>query len=393
MEKAMSKVALLVVMVSLALAGCGEKASTDKAAAGKAPAGTAQPARSAADLDAGRALAEKECKGCHGLDGKGAAPGIPHLAGQYERYLLAALAEYREGKRTHAALREIARHTSEPDARNVAAYYASLPPVPVAESLAQREPPYELGKKVAAACASCHGEDGNSSAPGVPSLAGQQPAYLVVATQEYLLGERKTTPMHGKLKGLTRRETENVALYFASQTPVSRGADKVRGDPKLGEPLSAVCGGCHGAQGVSGDSATPSLAGQDEQYLVEAIKAYRTSRKRENMRLYITGLSDKDIENVAAFYASQQSRAAEKGKTLVEDLTAKCNRCHAPGAAASQQVAVPRIHGQDRDYLVMALRSYRDDRRESSTMHKMSLPYGDSIIDSIATYYASEPAK
>jgi cytochrome c553 len=54
---------------------------------------------------------------------------------------------------------------------------------------------------------------------------------------------------------------------------------------------------------------------------------------------------------------------------------------------------VPRLNGQDRDYLVMALRAYRDDRRESSTMHKMSLPYGDSIIESIATYYASQPPK
>ena len=54
---------------------------------------------------------------------------------------------------------------------------------------------------------------------------------------------------------------------------------------------------------------------------------------------------------------------------------------------------MPRIHGQDRDYLVMALRAYRDDRRESSTMHKMSLPYGDSIIDSLATYYATQAPK
>jgi cytochrome c553 len=391
MEMAMNKVALLVMLVSLALAGCGEKASTGKASTDQAAAGKTQPASGAADLKAGRALAESECKGCHGVDGKAAAPGIPHLAGQHERYLVAALTEYREGKRTHAALREIARHTNEANTRNVAAYYASLPPVAVPEAQAQREAPYELGRKVAAACSSCHSEDGNSKTPGIPSLAGQQPAYLVVATQEYLLGERKTTPMHGRLKGLTRRETENVALYFASQTPVSRGGT-VRGDPKLGEPLSAVCGGCHGAQGVSGDSATPSLAGQDEKYLVEAIKAYRTSRKRENMRLYITGLGDKDIEHIAAFYATQQSRAAEKGKTLVEDLTAKCNRCHSAGVA-NPQVAIPRIQGQDRDYLVMALRSYRDDRRESSTMHKMSLPYGDSIIESIATYYSTQPAK
>jgi cytochrome c553 len=56
-------------------------------------------------------------------------------------------------------------------------------------------------------------------------------------------------------------------------------------------------------------------------------------------------------------------------------------------------MAVPKIRGQDRDYLVMALRAYRDDRRESSMMHKMSLPYSDSIIESLATAYASQPAE
>lgn len=381
----MKRAVWLGLVLSIVVAGCGEKAPEGKPAA-------APPAKSAGDAKAGRALAEAECKGCHGVDGKGAAPGIPHLAGQHEAYLLAALAEYKAGKRTHAALREIARHTAEADTRNVAAYYASLPPVRITNGQGDQRTPYDQGKVVAAACASCHGEDGNAKTPGIPTLAGQQPRYLVVATQEYLSGERKTTPMHAKLRGLTKRETENVALYFASQPPQTRGA-AVKGDAKAGEPLSAVCGGCHGAQGVSTDTATPSLAGQDEAYLVDAIKAYRTSRKRENMRLYITGLGEEDIRNIAAFYASQPSRAAaEKGQTLVDDLTAKCNRCH-NAAAVTPAMPVPRIHGQDRDYLVMALRAYRDDRRESSTMHKMSLPYGDSIIESIATYYASQPPK
>jgi cytochrome c553 len=56
-------------------------------------------------------------------------------------------------------------------------------------------------------------------------------------------------------------------------------------------------------------------------------------------------------------------------------------------------MAVPKVRGQDRDYLIMALRAYRDDRRESSTMHKMSLPYGDAVIESIASYYAGQPAR
>jgi len=126
--------------------------------------------------------------------------------------------------------------------------------------------------------------------------------------------------------------------------------------------------------------------------LANAIKAYRTTRKRENMRLYVTGLSDKDIENIATFYAVQKSKAAEKGQTLVQELTDKCERCH--GAAVDNPaMAVPRISGQDRDYLIMSLRAYRDDKRESTTMHKMSLPYSDSIIESVASFYASQPAK
>lgn len=360
-----------------ALAGCGERSPT-------APPKPAAEARKAGDAKAGAALAQAHCKACHGTDGKGVAPGIPHLAGQNEAYLQLALDEYRAGKRTHAVLREMARGTPEADLRNVAAYYAALPPVPAAEG---RTPaPYEEGRKVAAACASCHGEDGNSTAPGIPGLAGQHPRYLVVATQEYLLGERKVSPMHAKLRGLTRRESENVALYFSSQQPKAR-AGPPRGDAAAGKPLASVCGGCHGADGNSIDPATPKLAGQDEKYLVEAIKAYRTSRRRESMRLYITGLGDADIGNIAAFYAAQKSApASEKGQSLVDDLVAKCNRCH---GAANPSMPVPRIHGQDRDYLLMALRAYRDDRRESSTMHKMSLPFGDSIIESIATYYAT----
>ena len=372
----------LGIALSVALLGCADKDQPPAKAEKKA----------GADVAAGKAFAERECKGCHGLDGRGAAPAIPNLAAQRENYLVAALKAYKEGKRTHAALKEIAGHMSEADARNLAAYYAGLPPVAAASGKdTQPYSPYENGRKLAAACTKCHNEDGNSTTPGIPGLAGQQPRYLVLAIQEYLNKERKAAPMHALLPGLKKLDMENLALYFASQAPAVRAAPSV-GDPAAGEPLSAVCGGCHGSHGVSTDTVTPSLAGQDAKYLVDAIKAYRKTRKRENMRLYVTGLGEKDIANIAAFYAVQKSRAAEKGQTIVQDLTEKCERCH--GATAdSTTMAVPRIRGQDRDYLIMALRAYRDDKRESSTMHKMSLPYGDAIIESIASFYAGQPAK
>ena len=374
----------LSIILSLALIGC-----TDK---DMAPAKTAAEKPSTADISAGKTIADRDCKSCHGLNGGGAAPAIPHLAAQRESYLLASLKAYKEGKRTHAALRDMMGHMSEADLRSLAAHYASLPPVANAPAKnGQLVFPYERGKTLAAACAKCHDEDGNSKIPGTPTLAGQQPLYFVAAIQEYLHAERKTAPMHAKLRRLDKLERESVALYFASQTPAQRAAPSA-GDAAAGRPLTAVCGGCHGPQGVSTDAATPSLAGQDARYLVDAIKAYRKTRKHEGMRHSIADLSDGDIDNIAAFYTVQQSRPAEKGQTFIQDLAEKCNRCHNPGTD-NPAMPVPKINGQDKDYLIMALRAYRDDRRESTMMHRMSLPYSDSIIESVAALYASQPAK
>ena len=378
---------LVSLACAVALAGCGEQQSA-KPAAEKSQA----PALAAGDAKAGQKLAEAECKGCHGLDGGSVAPGVPHLAAQNERYLLASLKAYKEGKRGHAALKVITERMGEADMRNVAAYYSGLPAsgIAPAKDLA-RTSPYETGKARAAACAKCHGEDGNGTAPGIPSLAGQQARYLVTALQEYVQGERKSSPMHAVMRSLSPSDMEAVSIFFASHARAEKPAP-VGGDPDAGAALSAVCSGCHGLHGVSSDSATPNLAGQDFNYLVQAIKAYRTTRKREKMRLYITGLGDKDIQNIAAYYAVQKSGATERGQTMVQDLVEKCDRCHA-APADNPAMVVPKIAGQDRDYLVMAIRAYRDERRTSSTMHIMSLPYGNTVIESIAAHYASQPAK
>lgn len=386
----MKSIALLIVL-SGALIGCTEDRETTPA---KRTTEKSTPAAKAAaekpgDAAAGKVVAERECKACHGLDGKGVAPGIPHLAAQRERYLLLALSEYQEVRRTHAALRELAKRLTETERRNVVAYYASQPPVAVtAGTDAQQASLLEKGKTMAAACAKCHGEDGNSKTPGTPTLAGQQPHYLVTAIQEYHRGERKTASMKSMLRDASRLELESLTLYFASRTPAQRPAPS-RGDPAAGEPLTAMCGGCHGPGGVSRDASTPSLAGQDPQYLVRSIKAYRTSRQHWGMQRYVAGLSDKDIENITAFYVVQKSQPADSVPSSARELAAKCDRCH--DAEDSPKMVVPILRGQDKDYLVMALRAYRDDKRESTTMHKMSMIYSNAIIDDIASYYASQP--
>jgi len=368
---------LLTALVPVLLTGC-----TDRPAA---------PTQPAADLIAGRSLAEANCGGCHDLRGRGAAPGIPHLAAQAEEYLLDSLQAYREGRRFHAALQDMTAHMSDAEIRNVAGYYASLAPL---EDTTGGDPtgmlsPYEQGAALAGPCGACHGADGNSQIPGTPSLAGQQPLYFAAAVRAYLSGLRDVPTMEHTLRGLSKLDVENLALYYASQTPARREAPAV-GDPEAGEPLSAQCGGCHGAHGVSHDAATPTLAGQDAEYLATATSAYRDHTRHHDVML--AERSDQDIENIAAFYAVQESRAAEDGRTGARELIDRCDRCHG-GDIDNAAMAVPKIGGQDQDYLARALRAYRDDRRESSMMHKMTLPYSDTLIETVASEYASRPAR
>jgi cytochrome c553 len=350
-----------------------------------------EPAAPILDIDAGKTIAQANCSGCHGMDGRGEAGDIPNLAAQPTDYLIESLNAYREGRRHHAALQNMTADMSEADIRNIAGYYSSLPPL---AAVADTQPPkpesssYEEGAQIAAICAECHGENGNSTTPGTPSLAGQQPAYLIVSTQEYASGSRGHVEKEAMLKGLEQLDIEQMAMYFASQPPTVRDAPPF-GDPVKGEPTSAGCGECHGARGVSHDPLVPSLAGQEPIYLVNAIKAYRDhERQHEEM---MTDKNDQEIEDIAAYYAVQKPQSAADQSGSAQELAAKCDRCHGPAVGKASMV-VPSLNGQNREYLVKVMKAYRDDDRGSSMMHKMSADYSDEMIETIASYYASHPA-
>jgi cytochrome c553 len=362
------------VVLAFGLAGCGDE----------------EEAVAPPDIGAGKSLAEAQCVGCHDLEGRGTAPGIPNLAAQVDGYLLESLYAYKEGKRMHAALRDMTARFGDAEIRDVAGYYASLPPLGVAGGAKTPDvlSPYERGKAMAEGCARCHGDDGNSRTPGIPGLAGQQPIYFVDAMLAYSNGRRSISEME-MLRELGRVDMESLASYYAAQTPTRRAAPGF-GNPAAGEPLSARCGGCHGAHGVSNDAVTPSLASQDAQYLVNALKGYRGRTRHHDVML--ADNSDEEIQDLAAFYATQESRAAERMPITVQGLVEKCDRCHGPDVE-NPTMAIPKVGGQDRDYLIRALRAYRDGKRGSSLMHNMSLPYSAAIIEGIASLYASQPAR
>ena len=336
------------------------------------------------DLAAGRAIAEAECADCHGMDGRGSTPDIPNLTAQPAEYLIEAMHAYRDGGRLHAALQDMTQGMSEADIANIAGYYASLPPLkPIANQQASTSS-YSEGATVGALCEECHGEKGVSTTEGIPSLAGQQPGYLIVATQEYRNGSRGHADKTAMLEGLEDIDIEKMAMYFAAQSAPVRAAPAF-GDPVAGKVESARCGQCHGARGVSNEPLVPSLAGQDPVYLVNAIKAYRNHDRSSDEAM--PEKTDEQIENLAAYYSIQKTEASIEGQLSGQEIAAKCDRCHNP-ASGKRKLNVPVLRGQSHDYLVKAMKEYRREDRDNSMMHKMSSRYSDEMIEAIASYYA-----
>jgi cytochrome c553 len=131
-----------------------------------------------------------------------------------------------------------------------------------------------------AACAPCHGPDGSSRTAGVPSIAGQPRVflenYLVLARE----GLRGPEPMQQLLAGRSDREIAALAAHF-SKLPM-KPADGVTDPARFARGRAAAarhhCGACHGAD-FRGQQQVPRLAGQREDFLLEAMLAYRANRR------------------------------------------------------------------------------------------------------------------
>ena len=129
----------------------------------------------------------------------------------------------------------------------------------------------------------------------------------------------------------------------------------------------AVCGGCHGANGQSALAGTPSLAGQPKIFIENQLVIIREGlREVPVMKRFVAGLSDAEINALAAHYAAlapkpstaaPQPDKAKAGGALAQRLL--CGSCHLPNYAGQQQV--PRLAGQDEAYLLLAMKQFRDN--------------------------------
>lgn len=170
-----------------------------------------------------------------------------------------------------------------------------------------------VGRAKAAACAGCHGEDGNSVNPEWPKLAGQGEAYIIKQLTDFKAGVRTNATMNGMAAPLSPQDMADVAAFFSSQKRKPGGANKdlVAQGEKLyrgGNNASgaSACQGCHGPSGAGNPAAKfPSLGGQHATYVANQLKTFKDGTRANDpnkmMQMVAAKLSDAEIKAVADY--------------------------------------------------------------------------------------------
>lgn len=175
----------------------------------------------------------------------------------------------------------------------------------------------EEGKKKFYTCGGCHASEGYSNAfptYPVPRIGGQHDASVLAALKDYQDGARKHGSMEGNANGWSEKDLQDLAAYI-SKKKLSTETNVITGNPEAGKANTATCAGCHGEDGNSADANYPRLAGQYEGYLIKAMKDYKKgTRKNPIMSSMVGSLSEQEIKDIAAFYASQK-----RGLTTLSD--------------------------------------------------------------------------
>ncbi len=280
-----------------------------------------------ADPVAGKALYEfgdeslsrAACIGCHGKEGHSEVLIYPNLANQHPEYIEKQLQAFKSGTRTSFVMNQFAKSLTNDEIKNIVAYLAN--PQAVSKVKVHKVVVDSgmtklaiAGKAKSAACASCHGADGNSLVAMYPKLAGQGVKYLVKQLKNFKEGTRKNAIMAGMAAGLSAQDRIELASYFAAQK-VTKGNGKANefgkrlylgGDEKSKIP---ACVACHGINGKGmAAAAFPMVANQNVEYLETQLKNFHSGERandKNGMMRYTAGkLNDKQAAALAQYMSS-----------------------------------------------------------------------------------------
>jgi cytochrome c553 len=156
------------------------------------------------------------------------------------------------------------------------------------------------------ACLACHGANGQSEIPAVPSLGGQPAFYLTIQLLMFRERLRVVEPMNQMLKGLKDDDLREMATYLAKlppPAPASGSIDAARMEGARALIEQHRCNFCH-KRDYSGEQNVPRLAGQREDYLAKSLKEYKYNTRRgydASMADVLYPISDEQILDLAYF--------------------------------------------------------------------------------------------
>jgi cytochrome c553 len=194
------------------------------------------------------------------------------------------------------------------------------------------------------------------------------------------------------VSGSGNAAVHTVAFLFLA-LPLS---DRAAADAAAGKEKAATCVACHGEGGNSANPQLPSLAGQPAQFLTTALFMFREgNRKNEQMTPMAKPLSNADMSDLAAYFTAQKP-ASPKHKSKPENAAAgpglakkfNCSQCHGPQLLGQQHI--PRIAGQQYDYLLAQLKGFKAQTRADidGNMTSAAQALSDRDVEALADYLA-----
>ena len=187
-------------------------------------------------------------------------------------------------------------------------------------------------------------------------------------------------------------------------------AQDPQGSASAGEKKIAMCIGCHGISGYQSSfpevHKVPMISGQSAAYIAAALQAYKSGERRHpTMRSVAKGLTDQDMLDVAAYYEQhgkpiQAPAELPAPATQVAQLLEKggCVGCHGNNFSQPVSPEFPKIAGQHKDYLYVALKSYKAGKqavwgRENAIMTGIVEQFNANELKLLAQYLGSQPGE
>ena len=193
-----------------------------------------------------------------------------------------------------------------------------------------------------------------------------------------------------------------AAAALAQDDQAQAPAPAVQGDAAAGQAKSALCATCHGADGNSELAVNPKLAGQNAAYLLKQMQDYRSGARQDPiMPALLAALSEQDMADIAAWYASQEvtlqgapPESMELGGALYRAGdrrlgVAACSACHSPSGRGNAPAGFPALGGQHPEYTLKQLQAFRSGARAndlSAMMRATVERLTDRELQALANY-------